>query len=202
MNERRVTVSKYAWLAAIAAFVVVFGLALMASSPGGGARDADDVKVRELPARTGQGPVYADRVAPQPPLPPAPIVSVTPVDPQVTTSAPASAPASKRASALKPKLKKLDVSDMFPVGDIMREAPTAGQSYRQIAERYPSFTYQGRLWSATGRYVHTNDADLVSTGLQIASGQYVYALSDANAGDVLFVRSQSNPDAFAVYRAS
>lgn len=186
MNDGRVTVSKYAWVAAIVVFVVVFGYVLVASSPRDGVRDSSEVAKPEIPAYADYDRTYAARV------PAEPQVSVTPAAPPVADQKP----------ALKPRPAKITPRDMFPVGNITRNMPAPAHPYRQIAELYPSFGYHGKVWLATGRYVHSSEVDLVPTGLRLATGQYLFSLTNGASDGVLFVRSGLNADKFAVYRAT
>jgi len=90
---------------------------------------------------------------------------------------------------------------MFPVGSITRELPRPPQP-QQPAESYPRFEYQGKMWSATGKFVVSNQVDLVPAGPKLPTGQALYAINGGDGGDsVLFVQSETSPDEFAIYRA-
>lgn len=204
MNDNRVTISKYAWVAMVAMFVLVFGGVWMASSPRESPRDDERATRADVPTYEAFDRSYAARVPAEPPMPPAPVVGMIPAPaPVVVTPMAPRGGQPKCSPQTKPKPKKTTSRDMFPVGDITRDLPKIGHPYRQIAELYPSFEYKGRLWLATGRYVLSSQADLISTGLRLTTGQYLFALSNASASErVLFVQSELNPDKFAVYRAT
>lgn len=188
---------KYAWVAAAAAFLLILGAVWFASSLGGGTRGNADT-----PAGTGQGVgdrVYTERIPADRAEAPVATVQVAPVgsaNPVVTGLGTA-----PRTLKPQPKPQTVTPRDMFPMGDITMGMPRVSHPYRQIAELFPSFEYEGRLWSPTGKYVRAYEVDLVPTGYQLATEQKLYAIANTSAPDaVLFVRSALNPDKFAVYR--
>lgn len=177
MNDNRVSVSRYAWVAMGAAFLLIFGSVWFASSLGGGVRGDASVSKPEVAVRMGREPVYHTR---------------RPVETNET-----------RASACKSERAAVTITprDMFPMGDVMRDLPVFSHPYRIIAELFPSFAYEGKVWSNTGRYVRAWQADLTPTGYSLAGGQKLYALANTSAPDaVLFVQSGIDPDKFAIYR--
>lgn len=177
MNDNRVSVSKYAWVAMAAAFLLIFGSVWFASSLAGGVRDEASVSKPDVAVQAGPEHIY-----------PAPL----PVEPNKT-----------HAPAGKPERARVTITprDMFPVGDVTRDLPVFSHPYRTIAELFPSFAYEGKVWSNTGRYVRAWQADLTPTGYSLAGGQKLYALANTSAPDaVLFVQSGIDPDRFAIYR--
>ena len=197
MNENRVTIPGVVWVAAAVAFLLIFGAVWFASSMG----DVTPVNARMsssgVPAGMGRGiedRVYNERVAPEQPVG---VVRLAPESPLVT-----GLPEQAAESATKPKLpRKITPRDMFPVGDITRDMPKHSHPFRQIAELFPSFAYEGRLWRTTGRYVLSSEAELTPTGCSLTTGQKLYALANTSAPSaVLFVRSTVDPSKFAVYR--
>jgi hypothetical protein len=178
MNDSRVSVSKYAWVAMAAAFLLIFGSVWFASSLGGGVRDEASASKPDVVAGVGREPVYPAGL---------------PVEPNRTLA---------RAGKPERPHGKITPRDMFPVGDVTRDLPVFSHPYRIIAELFPSFQYEGKVWSNTGRYVCGWQADLTPTGYSLAGGQKLYALANTAAPDaVLFVQSGVDPDRFAIYRA-
>lgn len=207
MNDNKVTVSKYAWVAMVAVFVLVFGGVWIASSPRESPRSNDNQVARtDAPTYEAFDRTYASRIPAEPPMPAAPVFNPAPaaaIPPVVVTPMAPQAAKPSPAPQAKPKPKEITPRDMFPVGDITRDLPRVSHPYRQIAELYPSFEYRGKLWSSTGHFVLSSQAQLVPTGLKLATGQYLFALADASASEgILFVQSGLNPDKYAVYRAT
>lgn len=193
MNNDKVTVSKYIWVATAVAFLLIFGSIWFASSLGSNGVSAEASKP-DVSGRGSEDRVYTDRVAPEPPVPV--VNSPSLADPM--------APLPKRSECIpqaKRAEKKITPRDMFPVGDITRDMPRFSHPFRQIAELFPSFAYESRVWTSTGRYVHNWEADLAPTGFSLATGQTLFALANTAAPDaVLFVQSTMDPSKFAVYR--
>ena len=185
MNNRA-PVSKQALIATAAAFALVFGVVWFASSLGGGVRGEADVDKPALPDRVGR-----DTYGSAPPgEPKVAVVKATSSDTAIT--------APPRVAG---KPRPVTPRDMFPVGNVVRDMPEFAHPYRQIAELFPSFEYENRLWMATGRFVNVTQADLTPTGYQFTDGRQLYALANTSAPDsVLFVQSANDPYKFAVYR--
>lgn len=197
MNNDRVTMSNAVWLAIVAAFLIIFGSVWFASSLGTGVRGEESVSKPDVAPRVRAGGIErANWVSPPIAAPfeaSAPVVQVTAgnrgfVGPKPQPRQP---------------VKKITPRDMFPVGDITRDMPRVYHPYRTISELFPSFEYEGKVWSTTGRYIRGWEADLTPTGYTLGTGQKLYALANTSAPDiVLFVRSELDPDKFAVYRAT
>jgi hypothetical protein len=212
MDDRRVNQSQYVWVAMVAVFLLVFGGIWIASSPREAPRDPQPAANTSAPNYDAFDRSYTARVPAEPPLPSAPVFgnSSTPTPaPQidspsvVVTPLPPQTPQRKLTNRPKDKPKDVSPRDMFPVGDITRDLPKVAHRYAQVAELYPSFEYQGKVWSSTGRYVLSSQADLVSTGIRLSTGQNVYTLPDGGVSDgVMFVQSGLDPVKYAVYRAS
>lgn len=178
MNNR-VPVSKQALIATAAAFALVFGVVWFTSSLSGGVRGEADASKPALPDRVGQ-----DSYGPAPPG-------------ELRVGVVKAACAPRVANKPRPVTPR----DMFPVGNVVRNMPEFAHPYRQIAELFPSFEYENRLWMATGRFVNITQADLTPTGYQFTDGRQLYALANTSAPDsVLFVQSANDPYKFAVYR--
>lgn len=190
MNDQRVKMPRYIWGAMAAAFVLILGAVWFASSSVVGVRSIDEVSKPYIPAAAGRGPANGSSNDQ-----PMPVVKVSPDNPIISevTSVP------QRPKPQPPK--KIIPRDMFPVGNITRETPIFNHPYRQVAELFPSFVYEGKVWSATGKYVSAYEVDLTPTGYGLATGQRLYALANMTVPDVvLFVKSSTDPNKFAVYR--
>jgi hypothetical protein len=196
MNNNKVTMPNTVWVAIVAAFLLIFGSVWFASSVGTGVRGEASVSKPDVPPIVRPGGIERTDLA-GPPVA-APEVSVPVV--QVTSGKPGLGVVEQKP---KQPVRKITPRDMFPVGDITRDLPAVNHPYRQIAELFPSFEYEGKVWSTTGRYVRGWEADLTPTGYSLGTGQKLYALANTSAPDaVLFVRSDIDPDKFAVYRAT
>jgi len=89
---------------------------------------------------------------------------------------------------------------MFPVGPIAASVPQLLHPYRHVAEPFPSFAYGGKLWEFTGKFVSWRSIDPVPTGFALGD-RSLYALANTSGpGSVLFLRTDSDPGKFAVYR--
>ena len=191
MKDQKVTMSKYVWAGMAAAFFLILGSVWFGSSSVEGVRTIDEVNKPGIPAAAGRG--SAGNVVTQSPDP---IVSVAPENPVIISDV-SSVP--QRPNPQPPK--KITPRDMFPVGNITQNLPAISHPYRQVAELFPSFEYEGTVWSATGKYVRADEVDLTPTGYALATGQKLYALANTASPDaVLFVRSSTDPSKFAVYR--
>lgn len=205
MNDSRFNPTIYAWLAASAVFALVFGAVWIASSPREIPRQGEPAADASTQTYDTFDRSYTARVPAEPPMPPAPVFNTPPAEPPTVVVTPVvpQAPEPKVVPKPAPKARKVTPRDMFPVGDITRDLPKVAHPYRKIAELYPSFEYQGKLWSATGKYVLSHEADLVATGLRLTTGQHLFTLPDGDTSEpVVFVQSETDPDRFAVYRAS
>lgn len=127
-------------------------------------------------------------------------VTVTPVKPEKTSSRPV-------GKYVKPNRSVNSVRDMFPVGPIVdsvqdwqNREPDA--SAARIDESFPEFTYGGRQWAFTGKLAASNSLDLAPIDADV-DGRRVYSLAEGAASDrVLFVRSRTDPERYAVYRST
>lgn len=199
MNNEKNPASNIVWVAVVAAFLLVFGSVWYASSLGN-KKSTHTTKntVAEKPAQpfvasspdVGTGPELGVPAFPPPDMPLSdPVVRITPLKPVK--------PISKNAGS-----HKISIKDMFPVGDITRDQPVVEHPYRAMAELFPSFEYDGKMWSATGKYLLSGQADLTPTGFSLRTGQALYALANTAAPDsVLFVRSRQDTNKYAIYRA-
>lgn len=209
MNDSKIDASKYAWVAMVAVFLLVFGGVWIASAPRESPPAVEQATKPEPPAYETFDRSYTAPVPMAAPMPPAPVLGQTGPPPTerptvVVTPVVPSQNATPRAAtkAAKPKPREVTPRDMFPVGDITKDLPKLSHPYRQVAELYPSFEYNGKLWSATGRYMLSTEGDLVPTGLQLSTGQHLYALPGDASNGALFVRSERDPGKFAIYRPS
>lgn len=200
MNDDRVTVSRYVWVATAAAFLLIFGSIWFVSSLGSNApgNAADRPGIPADVGRGGETTVYGEHVAAPPPLS---VATVSPSSQTAVTLLPPPRPKAAPCPKAKRVEKKVTPRDMFPVGNIALDMPRVRHPFRQVAELFPSFSYEGGVWAATGRYVRDSEADLTPTGFSLATGQALYALANSAAPDVvLFVQSRTDPAKFAVYR--
>ncbi|MGI6295995.1 MAG: hypothetical protein ACOX3G_07885 [Armatimonadota bacterium] len=200
MNNEKNPASNIVWVAVVAAFLLVFGSVWYASSLGSrksAHRARTMVAEKSTPSSSASSPdIGTDSGLGVPALPPPdiplsdPIVQITPMKPLK--------PIPKKAEN-----HKISVKDMFPMGDITRDQPIVEHPYRTMAELFPSFEYNGKLWSATGKYLLAGQADLTPTGFSLRTGQMLFALANTAAPDsVLFVRSRQDPEKYAIYRAT
>ncbi len=200
MNNEKNPASNIVWVAVVAAFLLVFGSVWYASSLGS-SKDAHKAKTTVAEKPTPSSGVSSPDIATDPGLgvpafPPPdiplsdPVVRITPMQPIK--------PIPKKAGS-----HKISIKDMFPMGDITRDQPVVEHPYRTIAELFPSFEYDGKLWSATGKYLLAGQADITPTGFSLRTGQTLFALANTAAPDsVLFVRSRQDPNKYAIYRAT
>lgn len=192
MNNERDSTSKVIWVAIAATFLLIFGSVWYASSLKPEAREPKETVVDQSTADPAPHSDMAQDLDTAPP----PSALVIPSDPSVIVT-----PVKPEAAAKKAPTKKITPRDMFPMGDITLGLPDVEHPYRTIAELFPSFEYDGKLWSATGKYLYSGQAALTPTGYYLRTGQKLYALTNTSAPDsVLFVRSQKDPSRFAIYR--
>lgn len=127
-------------------------------------------------------------------------VTVTPVKPEKASSKPL-------GKYAKPHRPANSVSDMFPVGPIEDSIQdwknkSTDDSTERFNESFPEFTYGGRRWAFTGKLAVSKSLDLAPIDAYV-DGRRVYSLAEGAASDrVLFVRSRTDPERYAVYRST
>ncbi len=210
MNDDRADWSKYVWVGMVVVFLLVFGGVWMVLAPREAPKQDEPAAAADVQEYGPYDQYYASRVPAQPQMPPAPVYGGTAESPSVVVTPLMPRPAERRSPKTATQAparagsqsKKMTLRDMFPMGNIMRNVPRTSRLREQVAESYPAFEYHGQMWSATGSYVLSGQADLVPTGQRLDSGQAVYSLNDSGVSDgVLFVQSRADPGKFAVYRA-
>lgn len=116
---------------------------------------------------------------------------------------PQEAKVAQKIRQLEKEATERQIKEMFPLGSIDKPAPKAGpmpQAKSQPREVFPSVACGGRQWRSTGRFVASEQLDLIPSNCSLG-GRSLYAL--AGSGDnpgVLFVQSLNDPNKYAVYR--
>lgn len=208
-SNSKLFVPMWVLVSAAAAFVLILGAILWSFNAGGSRTNKVDVG-GSSPAALGSGPRWSPM--PRQVLPPLPggspylpdqspaVVRVLPADPQPPPAPPKRSTAKVVVRREAKPVPLSPTSGMFPMGNVLRSLPEVRHPFRQIAELFPSFEYDGRVWAFTGQYAYEGQVDLAPVGVKLNDRDVLALANTQGPGSALFVQSAHNRVKYAIYR--